>query len=261
MGESSSDSASSSASVTNYYSYTGTVQSFTVPYGVTTITVQAYGAQGGNGYYSGGYGGYVMASLNVQPGQVLYVYVGGVGSRGYYNAHPSGGYNGGGYGSAYTCNTYYSGGGGGGATDIRTTSGVLASRILVAGGGGGGCCYGSGMVGGGSSPTDGGNGGGTYGSGGDAYYYGYGGGGGGGYIGGGGGSTNNGGGGGSSYANGTVLAWSPGCNSGNGQLYILYTPVPSCAPTNMPSSYPTSAPTAYAAIQSKFEYPILKMQH
>ena len=137
LRESSSDSASSSASVTYSYYYTGTVQSFTVPYGVTTITVQAYGAQGGEGWYNGGLGGYVSASLKVTPGQVLYLYVGGAGSSSYYNAHPSGGYNGGGYGSANACSGWY-GGGGGGATDIRTTSGVLASRIVVAGGGGGG---------------------------------------------------------------------------------------------------------------------------
>ena len=245
----SSDSASSSASVTNYYSYTGTVQTFTVPYGVTTITVQAFGAQGGAGYYSGGYGGYVFASLKVIPGQVLYLYVGGAGSKGYSNAYPSGGYNGGGYGSSNYCYSggyWYSGGGGGGATDIRTTSGMLASRIVVAGGGGGGSCYGSGMAGGGSSPSDGGYGGGTYGSGGDAYYNGYGGGGGGGYIGGGGGSTYNGGGGGSSYVNGTVLGWSSGYNSGSGYLYILFTPAPSSSPTSAPT-------TAYSVIQSKVE--------
>ena len=68
--------------MTYEYYYTGYVQSFTVPYGVTTITVEAYGAQGGEGWDSGGWGGYVYASLTVTPGQVLYVYVGGSGGGG-----------------------------------------------------------------------------------------------------------------------------------------------------------------------------------
>jgi len=39
------------------YNYTGGLQYFTVPSGVTQVTIDAYGAQGGDSYwYGGGYG-------------------------------------------------------------------------------------------------------------------------------------------------------------------------------------------------------------
>ena len=248
-----------SNSATFFYDYvfTGSVQNFIVPVGVTQIAVQAYGAKGGDGGYAGGYGGYVAATLSVNPGQSLYIYVGGAGSSGYYSppgsfAHPSGGYNGGGYGSANSCYSVdRKGGGGGGATDIRTNPGDLSSRIIVAGGGGGGGCSGYGMTGGGSSPSDGGLGGGTVGVGGDADYYGSGaGGGGGGYIGGGGGYYDKPGGGGSSYVVGeTLVGYSYWTGDGSdGYLSMTFstsapTAMPSMVPTSLPSSAPSSTPT------------------
>ena len=138
-------SVSSSGSQT--FSYTGSQQTFTVPSGVTTITIKMWGAQGGSGgYYSyssncgtGGKGGYSTGNLSVTAGSTVYVYVGGKGE-----SHSScaekmrtnnplqGGWNGGGDGD-YS----YSGGGGGGASDIRYNGTSIGDRVIVAGGGGG----------------------------------------------------------------------------------------------------------------------------
>lgn len=93
------------------FEYTGGVQTYTVP--VTGVyQLEALGAQGGNRYYSddspitdtfggiGGKGGYISAEVNLEAGQVLYVYVGQMGDYGnsYNNmmGTGSGGYNGGG---------------------------------------------------------------------------------------------------------------------------------------------------------------------
>ncbi len=60
------------------FNYTGTIQSWTVPAGVTFIFVEAYGAQGGSGGANiGGKGGKVTCSMPVTPGQVIYITVGG----------------------------------------------------------------------------------------------------------------------------------------------------------------------------------------
>ena len=123
------------------FDYTGAEQTYTVPAAVCSITVDAYGAQGGNGqgyaytFYSpvvydvlggnGGNGNRVQATLTVTPGETLYVYVGGQGGQ------TSGGYNGGG-------NTGNTGGGGGGASDVRQAGSGLGNRVVIAGGGGGG---------------------------------------------------------------------------------------------------------------------------
>ena len=51
------------------FAYTGAVQSFTVPVGVTQIVVDAYGAAGTQGSYSaGGNGGRIKVRLDVVPG-------------------------------------------------------------------------------------------------------------------------------------------------------------------------------------------------
>ncbi|MCU0435071.1 MAG: T9SS type A sorting domain-containing protein [Bacteroidia bacterium] len=114
--------------------FTGALQTYTVPCGVTNIIIDAYGAQGGNGAVggnssaggAGGRGGYASGTLSVTPGQVLFITVGGQGTA------PSGGFNGGGNGGNQNS------GGGGGATDVRVNSSNVADRVLVAGGGGGG---------------------------------------------------------------------------------------------------------------------------
>ncbi|MGL4596582.1 MAG: T9SS type A sorting domain-containing protein [Bacteroidia bacterium] len=147
--------------VTTTYSFTGAVQTFTVPAGVDTITLQAWGAQGNSNPMSvaGGLGGYATGKILVNAGDVLNIYVGGGAT-----ISTTGGFNGGGAGGNGGCTTAF-GGGGGGASDIRLNGMALTDRVIVGGGGGGaagnrisGCGRGNG----------GGGGGGYYGGGGGA---------------------------------------------------------------------------------------------
>jgi hypothetical protein len=140
---------------TSTFNYTGSVQTFVVPYGVSELYIQAKGAQGAPGDGSGGgtagLGGSVSGILSVTPGQTLNIYVGGSASG------STGGYNGGGNGGNIN------GGGGGGASDIRINGTALTDRIIVAGGGGGGGSTGcvsahAGGSGGGGGGLNGGNG-------------------------------------------------------------------------------------------------------
>ena len=51
------------------YGYTGSEQTFTIPTGINSITVEAWGAQGwGNSSYQGGKGGYSKATVSVSGG-------------------------------------------------------------------------------------------------------------------------------------------------------------------------------------------------
>jgi hypothetical protein len=115
--------------------YTRAEQTFVVPPGVTAITIEALGAQGGPNPDiippRAALGGRTVASLAVVPGETLFVYVGGSGTG---NVTGAGGWNGGGPGGAG--NTLH-GFGGGGASDVRRGGNSLADRILVAGGAGG----------------------------------------------------------------------------------------------------------------------------
>ncbi len=215
------------------YTYSNANQSFTVPSGITSVTVYMWGAGGGGGNGTGGAGAFIQGTLAVTPGNTLTVIVGGGGVR-----------NGGG--------TF---GGGGGSGQENSASGGGRSAIQLSGtelvdvGGGGGGSY-SGFQGGAAnfSPTI--NGGAGY-RGGQATYGGYGGtqtaggavvtgpiatgtagsylqggaggqyggGGGGGFYGGGGGSTAGGdgcaGGGGSSYTTNAAFTLITGSNSPN----------------------------------------------
>jgi hypothetical protein len=257
---------------TQVFTFTGAPQTFIVPAGVTSLTIDALGAQGGQAEDAtgGGLGGEALATIAVAPGELLQINVGGQPPSG--NPAP-GGFNGGGAGgTASGPGTLNGGGGGGGASDVRQGGTALANRVVVAGGGGGGggsagpC---TGGAGGGSAGGDGspcsnleGHGGtqiapgapgnsgggagasGTGGAGGDFSGGGggthSGGGGGGGLFGGGGGSgsasffAGGGGGGGSGFTPaGTGLT--AGVRSGNGQVTI---------------SYPDSSPLAPASPQS-----------
>lgn len=242
------------------FNYTGSVQTWTVPACVTSINVVAAGAKGGGNI--GGNGARITATIPVTPGQVLNIYVGGMGTCG----NNSGGWNGGGTGHASNpANINYNSCGGGGATDIRIGGTALANRILVAGGGGGKSggsqpvCGGSancnngavgcstfGGGGGGGTQFSGGVGGtpwsstppggspGSSGNGGSGGFWqtASGGGGGGGYYGGGGGGNDgcctgaNGGGGGGGGS--SLLPVGGTClaanNTGNGYLTITWTP-------------------------------------
>ena len=130
------------------FTYTGAVQKYVVPYGVTQLDLQVWGAEGGRGtystatsYYNGGKGGYSEGTLPVNPGDTLYVYVGGKGmdAQGSTLMTYPGGWNGGGDAGQHTYSSYtYQGGSGGGGTDIRVNSTTLGARAIVAGGGGGG---------------------------------------------------------------------------------------------------------------------------
>lgn len=154
---------------TSTFTYTGDYYQWTVPSGVSSVTVDAYGAQGGkssctsNTLASGGLGGRVQATLSVTSGSILYFYVGGQGSTASMSGtSTSPGWNGGGRGGVGNGGGYW-GSGGGGATDVRTSAGVLSSRLIVAGGGGGASCQnasttdnggaGGGLIGGESANT------------------------------------------------------------------------------------------------------------
>jgi hypothetical protein len=108
----------------------GSVQTFVVPKAVTDVTVEAWGAQGGDTSGAlGGPGGLSRGSLPVSPGSSLQLRVGGTPTG------ASGGYNGG--GTAGVPGSGYTSAAGGGATDVRMGGGALADRVIVAGGGGG----------------------------------------------------------------------------------------------------------------------------
>jgi hypothetical protein len=114
------------------FKYTGKSQPFTVPTGVTQVTIDVDGAAGGSVSYqqAGGNGGRVNAVVPVKPSETLYVYVGGTADG------VNGGYNGGGNGE-YLFSYNGGSGGGGGASDVRESGKTLSDRIVVAGGGGG----------------------------------------------------------------------------------------------------------------------------
>ncbi len=148
--------------ITNTFSFTGNTQTFVVPAGVTTLQVEAWGAQGNFNANSvpGGLGGYAKGILTVTPGSTLFIEVGGGGS-----VTASGGYNGGGAAGSNTGCTQAVGGGGGGASDVRVGGIGLANRIIVGAGGGGAAGDRVSACGRG---TGGGGGGGYYGGGGGA---------------------------------------------------------------------------------------------
>jgi PKD repeat protein len=246
--------------VEQVYNFTGSVQNFTVPAGVTSVQVECWGAEGQIGNLTstgiGGLGGYATGTLAVTPGQSLNIYVGGK------STNFAGGYNGGGSGGNGGSSWGY-GGGGGGASDVRVGGTSLSNRVIIAGGGGGGggresssTDAGPGGHGGGNTGNAGTNSqsasagqGGTQSAGGAAGTSPWcngtagssgqgglgqncnsysGGGGGGGYYGGGGGANGNGGaggGGGSSFIGGVSGgSTTPGIRTGHGQVKITYMP-------------------------------------
>jgi hypothetical protein len=114
-----------SGSAQDTFNYTGAQQTWVVPPGVTTVTIQTWGAQGGANWANNtNFGGYVSADVAVTPGSTLYIYVGGQATT------TAGGFNGGGNGEG-------AGKGGGGGTDVRIGGTTYNDRVVVAGGGGG----------------------------------------------------------------------------------------------------------------------------
>jgi len=143
------------------FNFTGAVQTWVVPAGVTSVDIQAFGAQGNRNAFSvaGGLGGSASGTLAVAPGNTLYIMVGGGNV-----STASGGFNGGGAAGSVGCATAR-GGGGGGASDVRLNVNALANRVIVAAGGGG---AGGNRVAGCGRGNGGGGGGGYYGGGGGA---------------------------------------------------------------------------------------------
>ncbi len=256
-----------SESFTITFEYTGNPQVFTVPEGVNTVQIEAFGASGHSTEVfssfqanAGGQGGQASGDLEVTPGQSLYIYSGGQGTIANVTNTPlGGGWNGGGNGMRNSASGNVVGGGGG-ASDVRTVFSndpldlnSLNSRVIVAGGGGGatgntGCTggHGGGLVGqtgggtsGGFTPgtggtqSAGGGSGGALGQGGNAIagMTPWNGGGGGGFYGGGVSIANAAGGGGSSYIGGVINGFTQqGGNVGHGYVAITYTTpgVPLC---------------------------------
>ena len=114
------------------YAYTGAIQKFIVPNRVTSIQVNAIGAKGGtggNGQIGGG-GANITTTINVTPGQILYIVVGGF--PGQSSTAKYGFAGNGGTGTN-------PGGAGGGLSGVFTSvTPSVANALVVAGGGGGG---------------------------------------------------------------------------------------------------------------------------
>ena len=239
-------------SVNQIFSYTGAIQNWTAPVGVTSATITMIGAGGGGGGAhpsfngnAGGTGGYISGSLGITPGITYTLYVGGGGLGTITNSGTLSGVFGGGGGASQATNN--TGGGGGGGSYILNGSTLVAA---VGGAGGGGGAVGYGQVGGaGGGLIGGGTNGGTQLAGGigntgfnndGSYLQGgtgnTGGGGGGGYYGGAGGVAVKEGSGGSDYvalltnliqtqgggaSGGTAgIVNGPGGNGGNGSITI-----------------------------------------
>jgi mucin-19 len=132
-----------------------TATTWTVPAGVSSITVTLYGGGGGTGGQDCGSGctdptagnvGYVQASFAVATGNIVGIYPGGLAANGTSNATNTGGgtggvatytaaYNGGKGGNAGATGSSGAGGGGGAAT-VLTIASVI--KVVAGGAGGGG---------------------------------------------------------------------------------------------------------------------------
>ncbi|MBK9994689.1 MAG: M36 family metallopeptidase [Saprospiraceae bacterium] len=124
------------------FEYTGGMQTWVVPTGVTSITIEAWGAEGGSAPYNlstcgnldmGGNGGYATGTAAVTPGQTINIFVGGRGQ----NGPGIGGFNGGGAAPLDPGSDPNTLSTGGGASDVRIGGIALTDRVIVAAGGGG----------------------------------------------------------------------------------------------------------------------------
>lgn len=98
------------------FEYTGTIETYTVPDGVSNISIQAYGAQGGND--NGGLGAAIYGEFVVTPGDVLNIVVG---QQGVVN----------------NCGGADASGGGGGGSFVWDPDDATLPWIAAGGGGGG----------------------------------------------------------------------------------------------------------------------------
>ncbi|HXB13799.1 MAG TPA: hypothetical protein VNZ45_17550, partial [Bacteroidia bacterium] len=140
------------AQIDSTFTYTGAPQNWTVPCGVSSITITAYGAQGGNSTnntYLGGLGAKMVGTFAVSVSQVLTVVVGSQGMSSGVNPGSGGG---GGSGVAFGATPLIIAGGGAGRNNgsydsinaTITTKGASGFGNVnggVAGGNGGNVIY------------------------------------------------------------------------------------------------------------------------
>jgi len=130
------------------YDFVDGTETFTVPAGVTLISVYGWGGGGAGGFMEatgrdgagmgGACGGYSSCDIPVTPGEVLTVSVAGGGVANSLGLDSDGGFNGGGLGPGAGNSPNYglqNGGGGGGYSAILRGTDFL---MLIGGGGGGG---------------------------------------------------------------------------------------------------------------------------
>lgn len=142
------------------FSYTGADQIWTVPNGVTSITVTVKGASGGNTNVNafGGAGASVTTTIAVTSGDTLRLVVGGKGGDGVNNSttNVTGPYGGGGYGGRSGGSTTFSGAAGGGYSGIFKLNTIsVANALVIAGGGGGAGSWTTTVCSGGAAGTSG----------------------------------------------------------------------------------------------------------
>lgn len=105
------------------FSYTGEIETFTVPDGVDAINIEVRGAQGGSGNTGiaiGGLGAIMIGDFEVTPGEELQILVGGAGVNGAEIEQQGSGTGGGGSYVVYADDTpMIIAGGGGGASGIE----------------------------------------------------------------------------------------------------------------------------------------------
>jgi hypothetical protein len=137
------------------FNYTGNDQTFYTS-GISSIKLKVWGAGGSGGDNSeGGGGGFATGTVNVNPGQYVYVVVGQGGS---YKPGTTGTYGGG--GSTSSGGTSGLNGSGGGLSGAFSANPISQANALIIGGGGGGggrSSNGKGGVGGGTSGVNGSN--------------------------------------------------------------------------------------------------------
>lgn len=133
-----------SSTQTKTFTTAATTTTWTVPPGVTSLTINAHGAQGNQSAASAGtqhgYGGSTTGTVTVTPGQNIYIFIGNTGA-GDGTSLGSGGSGGDGYN--------HNPGAGGQATWVSPSSTLATSTMwILAGGGGGGGGQGNGQSGG-----------------------------------------------------------------------------------------------------------------
>ena len=118
----------SATSFSSNFTYTGADQTFTIPAGVTTMSVTMWGGGGGGGAAgTGGAGAYLTGLLTVVPGQQLTIIVAGGGGTSSGSAAVAATYGGGGGVGSGNNNAV---GGGGGRSGIQYTVGTTITSAI-----------------------------------------------------------------------------------------------------------------------------------